>query len=195
MDLASIMLTIFGYTIVFLTVFYAKKKNKNIKSLKEKGFFVKILNYLPFICITPIFIYYIYEYINYKHFRLFILPFPLYLKIIGILILFISLYLYTDSIIIMRKNWTIGLELRKKHHIIHDHAFKYIRHPIYAAWLGIIISLIFIFSSFLYLPSLIIVFLWYFYRAKLEESFLSTHLKGYKRYMQKTKKMFIPFIF
>lgn len=195
MERISILLTVFGYVIVFFTVFYAKMVNQHAQSIKKKGKFLKLLNYLPFACITPVFIYYIYEYFLYGSFKLFVLPSPVQFKILGFLMLLGSLYLYVDSILVMRENWTIGLELRKKHQVVCKHAFKYIRHPIYSAWLGIILSLVFIFSSPLFIISLIIVFLWYSYRAKIEEFFLMDYLKGYKNYIQKTKGRFIPFVF
>ena len=194
MELLSIILTFVGYTSVLATLIYEKKKYLSEQSVKKYNIWVKLLNYLPVMVITPVLFFYIYEYNTLGSFQTMIISLPFAIRILGILLLIFSLYIYSDSILTMQKNWTIGLELRKGHELIKTHAYKYIRHPIYTAWFGIILSLGLIFSSFLYIIALIPVFAWYCYRAFLEEGFLAKNLSGYQGYL-KTTKRFIPFIF
>jgi protein-S-isoprenylcysteine O-methyltransferase Ste14 len=191
-----IYFALLGYCVVFFTVFYAKHLygKKTATKINNSSTLVKILNYLPFLAITPIYIFNIYEILHFGQPRLLLAPFSENIRYFGILIMFFALFLYSDSIFVMNKNWTVGIELRRGHSVVNQHAYRLIRHPIYTAWYLIIISMFVMFGNWLYLLGLMLVFGWYTYRAGREEAFLCKNLHGYKHYMLHRKR-FIPFVY
>lgn len=85
------------------------------------------------------------------------------------------------------------IRIKKNHALIKSGLFRYIRHPIYLSdmisvfcvplFFNVYVALIF---AFLMIPGLII-------RIETEEEVLSEHVKGYKKYVKRTKKL-IPFV-
>lgn len=191
-DLIVFSLIVLTVIFIYITVRFGKQKGCGTSSVKKKSLVVNLLNYLPAILLLPSYMFFITKYFTQGYIIKYVSNVSLF--ILGVLLLIMALFLYSDSIFHMGKMWTIGLELRKDHKVIKTHAYQYVRHPIYTAWFFIVIASAIILHSLVVLSFVIPVYLWYNKMAIMEEKFLAINLNGYSKYMKKTKK-FIPFIY
>ncbi|MCB2357087.1 methyltransferase family protein [Clostridium estertheticum] len=125
------------------------------------------------------------------------LPFvlPILFFWIGIFFIITGVLLRSYSVWILRNFFTLSVQVNSTQKIIQTGPYKYLRHPSYS---GSILSLIGIALSFRsfegILGTLIIIFVIYGYRIKIEETILEKNFKEtYKEYKDNTSKI-IPFI-
>ncbi len=183
----------FGIFTVITTLIIGKQQGKVTATIKDVGGqFYNFMNFLPGELIIPGMLIYQWFFSQSAEASMFF-PALSWLQVLGFAVSLISLGIYISSILIMKKNWTTGLELRKDHTLVDRGAYKYIRHPIYTAWFGIIFSIALMLESMCFAFIFIPVFAWYYHRACTEEQFLAENLTGYQEYLLRTKR-FIPLI-
>ena len=92
-------------------------------------------------------------------------------------------------------NWSSTVELKKGHELITSGIYSYIRHPIYAGMMFIMLGTVLVFPTILEVIILILVYVTFIFRMIKEEELMGkTFSKEYSQYKKKTK-MLIPFIF
>jgi len=183
-----------GIVYILYVLAQGKKFSKKEQSVKKLHNILNVLNFIPGYTLVPALLFFTYQLLT-NQFQFIIVPvFTLINQMIGLILLGCGLWLYNESFNRLKRLWSTGVELRKKHRVVRTGIYKLIRHPIYTAWFCIALSQTLLFQKSIYLLLFGIIFGWYFYRAKLEEKFLSSNLKEYRDYLKKTK-MFIPKVF
>ncbi len=117
-------------------------------------------------------------------------------KYAGVVIIYIGIIFRLSVIYSMGHFFTVDVTIRQNHKVKTNGAFKYIRHPSYAASLLSFIGLGFTFNNWLSLFVIIIpVFIAFLIRINIEEKVLIQHFGSeYSEYKKRTKKL-IPFIY
>ncbi len=117
---------------------------------------------------------------------------PQFIRWIGTLFFITACWLLWRSHADLGKNWTFSLEINNKHLLVKEGVYKYIRHPMYTAhWLWALAQLLLI-PNWIIGPSFLLFFVpLYFYRIPKEETMMMKQFgEEYKRYMEKTGRMF-----
>ena len=115
------------------------------------------------------------------------------LGIIGIIICLMGLVLALWARTTLGRNWGMPMTLRKEHQLVMSGPYSLIRHPIYTAFLLMMLGSIFT-SGIIWLIPLIGAGIYFVTSAKLEEKdMLEKFSKEYIAYKKRTK-MFIPFL-
>lgn len=94
-------------------------------------------------------------------------------------------------------NWTECYEyqIKKKHELVINGLYKYVRHPIYGGFMIAVTGAFIVAKTYLFIPIFFLQLILMTKFAKREEKLLSQYFgKKYILYMQETK-MFVPFIF
>jgi protein-S-isoprenylcysteine O-methyltransferase Ste14 len=121
---------------------------------------------------------------------------PLFLQVVGAIILLCSFYL---SYITVRENSYLSTMARiqrdRGHTVVSTGPYHYVRHPLYAALLLFLLGTTLLLGSWYgLLWGLILVGGLFAVRAILEERMLKEELKGYDAYMAQVKYRFIPYV-
>ena len=185
-----------GYGIVILGTFIIRypheRRNKaNQIRTDKKGTLEKTLLGLVFLgmMIVPL----IYIFSNLLSFADYTLP--LSLQMLGLLLIFPTLWLFYRSHKDLGTNWSVSLEIREGHHVVDTGVYKYVRHPMYTAiWLWCLVQALLLNNYIAGLSGLVCFGLLYFLRVKKEEGMmLQAFGKAYEDYMARTKRI-IPFV-
>ncbi len=92
------------------------------------------------------------------------------------------------------RNWSSGLDVKQGHELVTRGVYAYIRHPIYAGLLLLLLATLIQYRSVLEVFICIIVFVVILFRLTAEERLMThTFPKEYPQYMKQTKRL-IPFI-
>jgi protein-S-isoprenylcysteine O-methyltransferase Ste14 len=116
---------------------------------------------------------------------------PAWIGWIGTAIFVIALWLLWRSHVALGRNWSVKPQIRQEHSLVTEGAFKYIRHPMYAAhWLWAIAQLLLL-HNLLAGPVFIVTFLpLYITRVPREEQMLLKHFgQQYRNYMTRTGRL------
>ena len=121
-------------------------------------------------------------------------PLPPVIKIIGFVGLILSLIAIT-YINKVNRYASKGLVIHKDHELITSGPYRFIRHPMYVAFIIFCICLPVALGSFI-----AFVVSWLFpilllYRIRIEENMLMEHLLGYKDYMEQVPYRLVPKIY
>ena len=121
---------------------------------------------------------------------------PLFLQVVGTLILLCSFYL---SFATIRENSYLSAMARiqrdRGHTVVSTGPYRYVRHPLYATLLLFMIGTTLLLGSWYgLLWGLILVGGMFAVRAILEERMLKEELEGYDAYMAQVKYRFIPYV-
>jgi len=121
---------------------------------------------------------------------------PLFLQVIGAIILLCSFYL---SYITVRENSYLSTMVRiqrdRGHTVVSTGPYHYVRHPLYAALLLFLLGTTLLLGSWYgLLWGLILVGGLFAVRAIMEERMLKEELEGYDAYMAQVKYRFIPYV-
>lgn len=121
---------------------------------------------------------------------------PISTKIIGLLLVVPTLWLFYRSHKDLGLNWSASLEIREDHEIVDKGVYKIIRHPMYAAiWLWVIAQALLLNNYISGFAGLVSFGLLYFLRVpKEEEMMIKKFGETYREYQKRTKRI-IPFIF
>jgi protein-S-isoprenylcysteine O-methyltransferase Ste14 len=120
---------------------------------------------------------------------------PIWLQVVGGLILISSFYLFY---LVVRENpylsSAVRIQKERGQTVALTGPYRYMRHPIYAAYIPFILGTALLFGSwYRVLAALILVGL-NAIRALKEERLLRKELEGYDFYMSKVKHRFIPYV-
>ena len=118
---------------------------------------------------------------------------PIVVKIVGFGGFLLSLIL---NFLVMRENTYLSriVEIQKErgHKVITTGPYKVIRHPMYTAFVLLVISHCLALGSYYSLIPAVVIIIALIYRTKREDEMLHKQLEGYKEYAQKTKYKLIP---
>ncbi len=118
---------------------------------------------------------------------------PLWVVIVSSAVLLISYAVYAE---VMRENAYLSrtIEVQENQTVVDTGLYGIVRHPMYAATIGLFLSIPLVLGSWwsliCFLPYVAVIVV----RIKNEEMVLSRELNGYKDYQKKVKYRLIPFI-
>jgi protein-S-isoprenylcysteine O-methyltransferase Ste14 len=114
------------------------------------------------------------------------------LIITGIFLLVIGTIINVHGRFLLKNNWANQVTVYKNQILIKQGVYKYIRHPLYASIIWMMIGRTLIYSNYLALICIVLIFIpMMVYRAKQEEKLLSSEFPEYLDYKKKVG-MFIP---
>jgi protein-S-isoprenylcysteine O-methyltransferase Ste14 len=124
-------------------------------------------------------------------FLAFDMGFPDYVRVFGITILLVSLWLFYWVHKILGRNWSPVLEIQKDHKLITEGPYKRVRHPMYTQTWLLVIGQFLILSNWIAGTAGIITWaILYFIRVpKEEEMMLEEFGEEYQEYMGKTGRL------
>lgn len=118
---------------------------------------------------------------------------PLLIELIGFLGIVVSLILF---ILVSRENTymsrIVEIQEERGHEVITTGPYKYVRHPMYVAVIGLYFSQCIALGSVYALIPLIGIIVTILLRTHFEDKILHEELQGYKEYARKTKYRLIP---
>ncbi|MFX0079344.1 MAG: isoprenylcysteine carboxylmethyltransferase family protein [Candidatus Hermodarchaeota archaeon] len=123
-----------------------------------------------------------------------VIPFPDWLRWLGVIIGFISIFFFWWAHSTLGQAFSKALTIQEKHSVVSDGPYRRIRHPMYTA------SIIYFFSWFLIAANLIFIILWLFFLGwiftrmpKEEEMLVAQFGDEYREYMKRTGRLLPPF--
>ena len=118
---------------------------------------------------------------------------PLWVQLIGILLMAVSIRLLRDAHADLGRFWSPFLEIMKKHDLVKSGVYHQVRHPIYAAFLLLAIAQCLLITNWIAGGSLLMFLLiFYTFRIRKEEVMFLQHFgKDYRDYIAQTGR-FIP---
>ena len=110
---------------------------------------------------------------------------------LGTIFFGIAIWLFWRAHIDLGLNWSASLEIRENHSLIENGVYKYIRHPMYAAFWLWGIAQILLLHNWIYGLSYIISFIpMYYLRVRQEENMMiDTFGEQYQNYMVRTGRV------
>ena len=112
-------------------------------------------------------------------------------RITGAAMLFTGMAIYISSHFSLRRNWSILASVKKRHSLVKNGLYRYIRHPMYASMFLIVPGSGLLISNYLIIMVTPLIAFIYYLRAMKEETFLAENLPDYASYLKETR-MFIP---
>lgn len=95
----------------------------------------------------------------------------------------------------LKHNWANQVTIYDNHTLVTKNVYKFLRHPLYASLIWMLMGGGLIYSSYFAILSVLVIFIpMMYYRAKQEEKLLLTEFVEYLNYIQKTG-MFFPKFF
>lgn len=118
--------------------------------------------------------------------------FPLWVRIIGAIGFAFAVFMHNWSHIALGINWSPTLELKKEQRLITNGPYKYIRHPMYTAFLlWVSFQPLLLPNWLVLLAGLFGIAMMYFGRVEKEEKMMLERFgKEYEDYMKKTGRLF-----
>ncbi|MEM9985827.1 MAG: protein-S-isoprenylcysteine O-methyltransferase [Bacteroidota bacterium] len=116
---------------------------------------------------------------------------PLWLKIIGLLLIPLTWWLFYRSHHDLGQNWSVSLELREGHTLVTDGIYQRIRHPMYTAiWIWAL-SQFLLLANWIAGPAGLVGFgLLYAFRVKKEEAMMQSQFGSeYQAYQQRSGRI------
>jgi protein-S-isoprenylcysteine O-methyltransferase Ste14 len=115
--------------------------------------------------------------------------------ITGSAIMIFGCYVNVSGRFKLKHNWANQVTIYKNQTMITGGVYCFVRHPLYASIIWMMISGSLIYSNYISLLSVLIIFIpMMYYRANQEEKLLASEFEGYKTY-QKNVGMFFPKLF
>jgi len=120
------------------------------------------------------------------------MEFPVWLRIVGIVIAIASLFYFRWIHKVLGANWSPTLEIRKGHELIKTGPYKTIRHPMYTQiWLWTIAQVFIVSNLVAGFSGIIVWAIHYFVRVSSEERMMIEYFGDkYLEYMKKTGRIF-----
>ena len=116
--------------------------------------------------------------------------------IFGVLLLVASLWLFWRSHSDLARYWSPGLEIQENHRLVTDGVYRFIRHPMYTAVLGLAVAQPLLVHNYLAGPPVVpAIVLFLMLRIPVEEKMMNAHFgPTYHAYVLRTGSLF-PKIF
>ncbi|MBI5614024.1 isoprenylcysteine carboxylmethyltransferase family protein [Candidatus Gottesmanbacteria bacterium] len=115
---------------------------------------------------------------------------------VGFILVCIGIRIAYSARITLDTNWSnaFDYQIKKKHELITAGIYNTIRHPIYTSMILAGTGAELVAETYIFIPTLILMFVWAYTQAKKEEQILSIHFgKSYDLYMNQSW-MFLPYI-
>jgi len=117
-------------------------------------------------------------------------PFPDWLRWIGVALGVVSLAVYTRSRASLGKEWSSHLQMREKHHMVTAGPYAWIRHPIYLALMGFLTGIALVTANWFFIAFLMVSIVDLALRIPKEEQMMIEEFGDeYKAYMQRTGRL------
>ena len=115
-------------------------------------------------------------------------PFPNWLRWLGIALGCASFILYIWALATLGKEWSPHLQTRKNHHLVTTGPYALMRHPLYSAYIIFMTSIALLTANLFFIPLLVVSIIVFVLRIPKEEQMLiETFGEEYRIYMQKTR--------
>jgi len=190
----TLVITSINLFLVLASLIMGRLRTKRGTVKVEGKRFLHIMNYWPAMICYPYLAYMITAYVQRHAFMVNAFPKPLSVQLFGIVIFALGILIYVSSIFSLGKNWSVALDVKEGQEVVNTGWYQYIRHPIYSALILMMFGIGFLALSYLVTACAALNLVYYYFRAKNEQNFLSANLNGYPEYMKKSK-MFVPLIF
>lgn len=120
------------------------------------------------------------------------MEFPVWLRIVGIVISVVSLFYFRWIHKTLGANWSPTLEIRKGHELIKTGPYKTVRHPMYTQiWLWTIAQVLIVSNLFAGFSGIIVWAILYFIRVpKEEQMMIEVFGDEYLKYIEQTGRVF-----
>lgn len=117
---------------------------------------------------------------------------PKWMGIPAALTYMFGVWLFFRSHADLGKYWSPGLEIKEDHQLITDGVFKWVRHPMYAAFVVIAVAQIFMLQNWVIGPAFLLLAIpFYLQRVKREEKMLIKKFgSDYQQYIDRTGEIF-----
>lgn len=117
---------------------------------------------------------------------------PFYVRIIGIITAFISLWLFYAVHKTLGRNWSPVLEIREGHTLTKEGPYKRIRHPMYTQiWIWVFAQLLITSNWVVGLSGIILWSILYFIHVSKEEKMMKEEFgEEYLKYIEETGRIF-----
>lgn len=115
-------------------------------------------------------------------------PFPNWLRWLGIGLGCASFILYIWALATLGKEWSPNLQTRKNHHLVTTGPYARMRHPLYSAYIIFMTSIALLTANCFFIALLAVLIIVLVRRIPMEEKILvETFGEEYRIYMKKTK--------
>ena len=129
----EIMYLAFAISLGIIRRPHEKQNKSNVIDVDQKGTLEKWLLGLTFLGVSLLPLLYIFSpWLNFANYQL-----PLYLNILGTVLVIPAALLFYRSHADLGRNWSVSLEIREEHTLVTHGIYKHIRHPMYSAlWIA-----------------------------------------------------------
>jgi protein-S-isoprenylcysteine O-methyltransferase Ste14 len=117
-------------------------------------------------------------------------PFSVVALYFGLAVSFLFFAIFLSAKVTLGTSYSPCFESYVPRDFVQEGIYKFIRHPIYVANVGLLIGFFIATGSAVLLVNAVVLALYYGYSAKQEDKVLPTHLPGYAEYMKRTNAFF-----
>ena len=185
--------SIFGGMIVIQLYFASRlrlageHKAADRKSIEREGWGVAIVRAVRSVSLFAFLVLYV---INPPWLEVLSVPFPVWLRWMGVALGVLSLVFYAWSRTTLGKEWSSPLQMRKKHHLVTTGPYTWIRHPIYLSMMGFLTSIACVTANWFLIAFLVVSIADLALRIPKEEQMMIEEFGDeYKAYRQRTGRL------
>lgn len=179
---------------VVIQVYYAAwvrrvggKRPSDSKALERERWLLIIIRIRSILLITFLVLYIL----NPLWARVFSMPFPDWLRWVGLVTGVLSLIFYGWSRGTLGKVWSSYLQLQKEHFLVTTGPYARVRHPIYLALISYLLSITLVAANWLLFAFLVVSVVVLSFRIPKEEQMMIERFgEEYKAYMRRTGRLF-----
>jgi len=184
---------IFGGMLV-MQVYFASRirlagehKATNRKAIEREGWRHAVVRAIRSISLIAFLVLYV---INPPWLGVLLVPFPDWLRWIGVALGVVSLAVYSWSRATLGREWSSLLQLSEEHHLVTTGPYAWIRHPIYLALMGFLTGITLITANWFLIAFLVVSIVDLALRIPKEEQMMvEEYGDEYIAYMQKTGRL------
>ena len=181
--------------IIFIRIYYHRKVRQSGESsisiekeaIEREGRLSVILRPVLGFFMIAVFILYA---INSKWMRWFAVPFPIWLRWIGVGLGIVSLPLLIWAQQTLGKHWSTNLQLREQHTLVTSGPYRWVRHPMYTALFTFFIASSLISANWLFILLTMVAIIGLYTRIGKEEIMMIEQFGDeYRDYMKRTGRI------
>lgn len=187
----KIIYVCFHISTVLIQYPHKRRNSKNKIVINEKTLLEKVLTLSIFVGISVIPLVYVFtNQLNSWDFYC-----PLWVNILGIMLIPAALWLYYRSHTDLGKNWSYTLVIREDHELITNGIYRYIRHPMYSSiWLSCLIQALLLHNYIAGFSGLVTFGIIYFLRVNKEEKMMEKQFGAqYEEFKKRTNRLIPKF--
>ena len=157
-------------------------------AMEREGWWYVVVRSISSLALIAFLVFYA---INPPWFGVLSIPFPDWLRWIGIVLGAASFVLYAWSQWVLGKEWSFHLQTRQEHHLVVTGPYARIRHPIYVALIGFLTGIALTTANWFFVALLGVSIVVLALRIPKEEEMMVQEFgEQYRAYMQKTGRLF-----